>query len=793
MSNPVVISYPLDLTGRSPDNKVVGETHGPCYPGNRVFVLSYGPFYSKSLVIRNKSTGVALTPNVDYKAVHTFIEPTLKTGLLVCSIIQIEAPAYGIELSCDYQVLGGDYSLSTSALENLVDDLNNDDRAVRWGEIIGKPEAYPPTPHLHDIYDVFGWQYIVAAIEAIRQALLLGRNGNNDDLYAYIDLKHAQAIAAVNVVGDSLGNHLADYNNPHRVTKDQIGLGLVGNYPLATPEIARLNLSHNTLMTPYLMKFANEYHTNDFNNPHQVTKDQTGLGNVDNYITATLQMALAGTDNHSFLTPYGAAAMIAQALSATPPTPVNGPTAGVVSQSAQQLEVNDDQFVGNQYAYTVYFANSSTAGTNPITAWDWTIDGVASTGNTTKSLLLNFTKPTGGPGSSTSITKSVTLTVTDSANLTSTITRSFTYTLTLNVNPPGQILDSIRVNGILLDSDAYGIYEHYASTIQAPVGQTRTHNFAVDIDPYWSDWVGVGGGADALRSAHKVTWLIKNDYTHSAHTYVNNYEGFNTSFSIPVESTYWIAARVDVTVTSLITNLSTTAYCIIDARTNPTYVAPTADFELSAGSLTVTKPATHDLTFIDRSVSNVPGVDIDEVVWDYGGLGRKEEGSSNNAPGGWLHWLGDFDQNNTNGFPVGTKTLTISISAKTATSPWVTTSRSYQLVTNPAVPPNPTANFTGTYYLVGTYVAPPGATPVRLTLNGNLSAAGSVSYPIVSYQWNVAFQGGATASFSGKNPPAYNTTIVDQVGQRNVTVILTVTDSYGNSATKTITFTASLP
>ena len=87
---------------------------------------------------------------------------------------------------------------------------------------------------------------------------------------------------------DSLNAHLADFNNPHKVTKDQVGLGNVDNTsdkdkPVSDAtqqlinEVKESINSGNTTITDNLTK-----HIEDYNNPHKVTKDQVGLGNVDN-------------------------------------------------------------------------------------------------------------------------------------------------------------------------------------------------------------------------------------------------------------------------------------------------------------------------------------------------------------------------------------------------------------------------------------------------------------------------------------------------------------------------------
>ena len=87
---------------------------------------------------------------------------------------------------------------------------------------------------------------------------------------------------------DKVNAHTVDYNNPHKVTKEQVGLGNVDNTsdkdkPVSDAtqqlinEVKESINSGNTTITDNLTK-----HIEDYNNPHKVTKDQVGLGNVDN-------------------------------------------------------------------------------------------------------------------------------------------------------------------------------------------------------------------------------------------------------------------------------------------------------------------------------------------------------------------------------------------------------------------------------------------------------------------------------------------------------------------------------
>lgn len=67
-----------------------------------------------------------------------------------------------------------------------------------------------------------------------------------------------------------LTGHIQNHNNPHGVTKQQVGLGNVANVEQASKQ-----------------DFNN--HLNNRNNPHSVTKHQVGLGNVDNVRQASYE------------------------------------------------------------------------------------------------------------------------------------------------------------------------------------------------------------------------------------------------------------------------------------------------------------------------------------------------------------------------------------------------------------------------------------------------------------------------------------------------------------------------
>ena len=126
----------------------------------------------------------------------------------------------------------------------------------------------------------------------------------------------AQAITTQ--AGALLNTHVNDRNNPHQTTKAHVGLGNVQNFDIATTAEAQAGVSNSVYMTPVrtaeeiaaLVGTAFNAHVNNLSNPHQTTKAQVGLGNVDNFPTASQAQAQAGSDNGTFMTPL----RVAQAI-----------------------------------------------------------------------------------------------------------------------------------------------------------------------------------------------------------------------------------------------------------------------------------------------------------------------------------------------------------------------------------------------------------------------------------------------------------------------------------------------
>lgn len=289
---PLVIQLPLDPSGTSPNNLVVDE---PCtLTANRTFRViapAQGAFFAESLKVVDAATGQQLTDGTNgtveqYYACEYYEQPSARYGKEIDAIILIKDPTVSNNVLITYQALGGPYGTSAQAIIQQIEQLGLDNRPVAWGDIIGKPSEYPPSYHLHDVGDVYGFEFWVHALDRIRDAILVGDQASHEAIYRYIDAAIAALENANAALQQQLNNHLSDFNNPHRVTPAQLGV-------YTTAQVDALLSAINTTLNN---------HINNLNNPHQVTAAQTGAytkAQTDSNISAAVNPVSTALTAHT--------------------------------------------------------------------------------------------------------------------------------------------------------------------------------------------------------------------------------------------------------------------------------------------------------------------------------------------------------------------------------------------------------------------------------------------------------------------------------------------------------------
>ena len=155
-------------------------------------------------------------------------------------------------------------------IDNHIRDASrhvSDQERIRWN---GKADA----THRHRVSDIDGLEAIIGnqTTNKANQADLTGHinNRNNPHNVTKQQVGLGNVTNVVQASKQDFNNHATNHNNPHSVTKAQVGLGNVTNVEQAS-------------------KQEFNAHATNRNNPHGVTKSQVGLGNVDNVRQASYE------------------------------------------------------------------------------------------------------------------------------------------------------------------------------------------------------------------------------------------------------------------------------------------------------------------------------------------------------------------------------------------------------------------------------------------------------------------------------------------------------------------------
>lgn len=293
-------AFPFDPSGTSSANRITNEQHVITAQNFRDYhyvIPNFAPFFERDFTIKLQYPNGNvrnLTLGVDYYFSNQFLDASRACAKPVYgSISFLDTDTAGI-LSISYNTVGGMWNITPQEITRILAEEMRNPRITSWEQITYLPERFPVIDHEWDLVDMVGGTEVVAAIENVAAAVLAANGGG-------------------------LNEHVNNYSNPHNVTKSQVGLGNVLNYAIATIAEAQAGTSNGQYMTPLRTKDAINNlggalvsaHADRTDNPHGVTKSQVGLGSVDNYATASQTEAEAGSSTIKFMTPLRTAQAIA--------------------------------------------------------------------------------------------------------------------------------------------------------------------------------------------------------------------------------------------------------------------------------------------------------------------------------------------------------------------------------------------------------------------------------------------------------------------------------------------------
>ena len=301
---PLMLDF--DSTAELPANFIQNESHVIGGSTTRYWVPAGGCFFTKGLILRRASDSYILQPGLDYKALHFVASAAEETGKEVCAIIMVHNTAITGEILQDYHAVGGTYSATVEALEELLENLaavsGND---VAWGQIVGAPAQFPPAPHGHHLADWYGLGGLLTKLEELRQANLQGDIATIQMIYQYINNAIDAAISSVSGTDAEEVNQLITLAlNAHKSangehTKESVGLGNVPNWTALSDIDATVagvagKNTHFMNAVQILSLIQN-----------RVTKTWLGLENLPNFGVATDTEVDTGTAANKLMVPAG--------------------------------------------------------------------------------------------------------------------------------------------------------------------------------------------------------------------------------------------------------------------------------------------------------------------------------------------------------------------------------------------------------------------------------------------------------------------------------------------------------
>lgn len=210
------IIYPLDLTGELASNLISSEQHTIGVDRQRAFALNYGPFFVDSVLIVDAKDNRRLVRGVDFECIYIIPELIkVSGGKDVAGVILITNPDVSTQISVSYQIVGGHYCSNVYVINKAIEDVIADTRIVNWENILKKPSTFQAAPHLHDIGDTYGLEYIVSILSRINQTIVAGNSEVTNDLLKNIESVKTELTAIHNA-------YVARRDNPHVVTAEQV-------------------------------------------------------------------------------------------------------------------------------------------------------------------------------------------------------------------------------------------------------------------------------------------------------------------------------------------------------------------------------------------------------------------------------------------------------------------------------------------------------------------------------------------------------------------------------------------
>lgn len=238
MAQPTLYKLALDKTGVNPDNRQVDEPHELASGRFRAVAPLYGAFFLKGVVLKDALDGRTLTVGVDYRFIELYATLTQLLGQEVAGAAIITNPGVSSRVLMTYQAVGDHYAHNNEALVNLLASDVGQQVSESYLDVVNKQTTFVPVPHVHDIGNGMGFEFLVYALERLRSAIVWA---DVHLIQSLVDKIERALSDLANVAKYRQDTELAQYLLSYRekFNKETLGLGKVVNLPASSVDEGR--------------------------------------------------------------------------------------------------------------------------------------------------------------------------------------------------------------------------------------------------------------------------------------------------------------------------------------------------------------------------------------------------------------------------------------------------------------------------------------------------------------------------------------------------------------------------
>lgn len=179
-------------------------------------IPSYAPFFLESAVFEKKNPDQSwsvLQLGEDYYYSYPFLSAQRATSKAVAGGLTFTDPSFLGEVRLNYQTVGGSWVTKQAQNDLILATRLGNPGAVAWEQVANYSGPFPEVVGPWNQTDPTTAQEALVGVLALRQAVV----DKAIELHQTVD-----------------SSHLADYENPHGLTKAQVGLSLVRDIASAT-------------------------------------------------------------------------------------------------------------------------------------------------------------------------------------------------------------------------------------------------------------------------------------------------------------------------------------------------------------------------------------------------------------------------------------------------------------------------------------------------------------------------------------------------------------------------------